>query len=159
PVERTPRPLLARLAGGVAQELHDDYLRMGPTGERVPDARSLEASRCGALLSNGIRTARAPILIVFLHYVEDRLSGRSDAVFMPSKFPSPRSLIALLAATAVLGGAAGAGIVAIAGTGNSTNTTTTVTQPIASTGDGATTAAASSASGLNATALYAAAAP
>jgi putative serine protease PepD len=74
---------------------------------------------------------------------------------MPSKIPSPRSLAALLAATAVLGGAAGAGIVAIAGTGNSTNTTTTVTQPVANTGDGAS----SSSSGLNATALYAAAAP
>ena len=74
---------------------------------------------------------------------------------MPSKTPSPRSLIALLAATAILGGAAGAGIVAIAGTGNSTNTTTTVTQPVASTGDGAS----SSSSGLNATALYAAASP
>ncbi|HKE78000.1 MAG TPA: trypsin-like peptidase domain-containing protein [Solirubrobacteraceae bacterium] len=74
---------------------------------------------------------------------------------MPSKIPSPRSLAALLAATAVLGGAAGAGIVAIAGTGNSTNTTTTVTQPVANTGDGAS----ASSSGLNATALYAAAAP
>jgi putative serine protease PepD len=74
---------------------------------------------------------------------------------MPSKF-SPRSLVALLAATAVLGGAAGAGIVAIAGTGNSTDTTTTVTQPAANTADGVST---SSSSGLNATALYAAAAP
>jgi putative serine protease PepD len=99
--------------------------------------------------------AQVPILIVFLHCVEDRVRARSDAVSMPSKIPSPRSLAALLAATAVLGGAAGAGIVAIAGTGNSTNTTTTVTQPVANTGDGAS----SSSSGLNATALYAAAAP
>ena len=83
------------------------------------------------------------------------MRARSDAVSMPSKIPSPRSLAALLAATAVLGGAAGAGIVAIAGTGNSTNTTTTVTQPVANTGDGAS----ASSSGLNATALYAAAAP
>ena len=94
--------------------------------------------------------------MVFLHCVETRVSPRSDAVFMPSKPSSPRSLIALLAATAILGGAAGAGIVAIAGTGNSTNNTTTVTQPVASTGDGANS---SSSSGLNATALYAAAAP
>jgi putative serine protease PepD len=128
----------------------------GPTGERVPDGRFLEASRCSALLSNWYARRGPTILIVFLHYVEDRLSGRSDAVFMPSKTPSPRSLIALLAATAVLGGAAGAGIVAIAGTGNGTNSTTTVKQPVASTGDGATS---SSASGLNAAALYAASAP
>jgi putative serine protease PepD len=87
------------------------------------------------------------------------VSRGSDAVSMPSKFPSPRSLVALLAATAVLGGAAGAGIVAIAGTGNSTNTTTTVTQPAANTGDRVTTSSSSSSSGLNATALYAAAAP
>ena len=86
------------------------------------------------------------------------MSPRSDAVSMPSKPSSPRSLIALLAATAVLGGAAGAGIVAIAGTGNSTNTTATVTQPVASTGDGVSSSSSSS-SGLNPTALYAAAAP
>jgi putative serine protease PepD len=67
----------------------------------------------------------------------------------PSAFGATgRGLVALLALTALLGGAAGAGVVAIAG-GGRTNTTTTVTAPIAS------TAASDNAAGLNASALYA----
>jgi putative serine protease PepD len=64
-----------------------------------------------------------------------------------------RNLTLLLALTAALGGAAGAGVVAIAGGGNTT-TTTTISEPI-------TRAASntSSSGGLDASALYASAAP
>jgi S1-C subfamily serine protease len=100
------------------------------------------------------RQAAPAILSVFLHSVEARVSSEIDAVAMPPKLLSPRRLAALLAATALLGGAAGAGVVAITGSGSSsTSTTTTVAEPVAN------TAASSTASGLNASALYAAAAP
>jgi putative serine protease PepD len=69
---------------------------------------------------------------------------------------SMRRIAALLAVTAVLGGGVGAGLVALTGAGDdtaNTTTTTTVQEPAASTGDGAT------ATGLDASALYAATAP
>jgi len=59
-----------------------------------------------------------------------------------------RGLIMLLALTAVVGGAAGAGVLAVAGRGNGT-TTTTVTEPVTS------AATSTGASGLDASALYA----
>jgi putative serine protease PepD len=72
----------------------------------------------------------------------------------PTAFgPTRRGLALLLALMAVLGGTAGAGILALAGGGNG-NTTTTITQS-------PTTAASdsSNAAGLNASALYASTAP
>jgi putative serine protease PepD len=72
----------------------------------------------------------------------------------PTAFgPTRRGLALLLALMAVLGGTAGAGILALAGGGGG-NTTTTITQS-------PTTAASdsSNASGLNASALYASTAP
>jgi len=72
----------------------------------------------------------------------------------PTAFgPTRRGLALLLALMAVLGGTAGAGILALAGTGGG-NTTTTITQS-------PTTAASdsSNASGLDASALYASTAP
>jgi putative serine protease PepD len=67
--------------------------------------------------------------------------------------PTRRGLVLLLALMAVLGGTAGAGILALAGTGGG-NTTTTITQS-------PTTAASdsSNAGGLDASALYASTAP
>jgi putative serine protease PepD len=64
--------------------------------------------------------------------------------------PARRGLALLLALTAVVGGSAGAGIVLLAGGGDGT-TTTTITQSPTS----ATTSDGSSATGLNASALYA----
>jgi putative serine protease PepD len=72
----------------------------------------------------------------------------------PTAFrPTRRGFVLLLALMAVLGGTAGAGILALAGTGGD-NTTTTITQS-------PTTAASdsSNASGLDASALYASTAP
>jgi putative serine protease PepD len=66
-----------------------------------------------------------------------------------------RNLTLLLALTAALGGAAGAGVVAIAGGTNSTTTsTTTIAEPITR-----AASSTSSAGGLDASALYASAAP
>jgi putative serine protease PepD len=73
----------------------------------------------------------------------------------PTAFgPTRRGLVLLLALMAVLGGTAGAGILALAG-GADGNTTTTITQSAPT----AAASASSNASGLDASALYASTAP
>jgi putative serine protease PepD len=67
--------------------------------------------------------------------------------------PARRGLALLLALTAVVGGSAGAGIVLLTGADGSTTTTVTQAPTTADTSD------SSSSSGLNASALYASAAP
>jgi putative serine protease PepD len=67
--------------------------------------------------------------------------------------PARRGLALLLALTAVIGGSAGAGIVLLTGADGSTTTTITQAPTTADTSD------SSSSSGLNASALYASAAP
>jgi putative serine protease PepD len=70
----------------------------------------------------------------------------------PRRWPGRRALAGLLASSALLGGAVGAGVLALSGAVGGTSTTTVV-QPAA----GGTSASATS--GLNTTALYASASP